>query len=169
MTVRESKQLRDPRFAGMPREARPGDAEEVRRLASASGLTPWASETYRKYALDGRGAFQVIEDATSGRLVAYCLLRGSLPELELLQVAVAPSVRRRQLGSRLLRACLDHVRREGFTECFLEVRSAATAAGALYRSLGFREIGRRAGYYSNPRDDAILMAKRLDAPRKARS
>jgi ribosomal-protein-alanine N-acetyltransferase len=43
---------------------------------------------------------------------------------------------------------------------FLEVRSSNVAALALYRSVGFSEIGVRRGYYQNPNgsEDASTMA-----------
>ncbi|MGH2435444.1 MAG: ribosomal protein S18-alanine N-acetyltransferase, partial [bacterium] len=39
----------------------------------------------------------------------------------------------------------------------LEVRKSNQTAQALYRKYGFREIGTRKGYYSDNREDAIVM------------
>ena len=44
----------------------------------------------------------------------------------------------------------------------LEVRVSNTAAQGLYRTLGFRLVGLRRGYYKAPVEDALLMALRLD-------
>ena len=39
----------------------------------------------------------------------------------------------------------------------LEVRGGNEAAMSLYKKLGFREVGRRKGYYSKGGEDAVLM------------
>jgi ribosomal-protein-alanine N-acetyltransferase len=39
----------------------------------------------------------------------------------------------------------------------LEVRRSNSVAQALYKKYGFREIGTRKGYYSDNREDAIVM------------
>ena len=39
----------------------------------------------------------------------------------------------------------------------LEVRGGNEAALELYKKLGFREVGRRKGYYSKGGEDAVLM------------
>ena len=44
----------------------------------------------------------------------------------------------------------------------LEVRVSNAAARGLYRTLGFRLVGLRRGYYKSPIEDALLMALRLD-------
>jgi ribosomal-protein-alanine N-acetyltransferase len=43
----------------------------------------------------------------------------------------------------------------------LEVRAGSLGAIALYRQLGFSEVGRRPAYYRNPEDDAVLMQASL--------
>ena len=48
----------------------------------------------------------------------------------------------------------------GAATVFLEVRESNGAARALYAALGFTELARRKAYYSNPREDAVVM--RLD-------
>ncbi len=44
----------------------------------------------------------------------------------------------------------------------LEVRVSNAGAQGLYRTLGFRLVGLRRGYYKAPTEDALLMAMRLD-------
>ncbi|MEQ8952971.1 MAG: ribosomal-protein-alanine N-acetyltransferase, partial [Gammaproteobacteria bacterium] len=47
--------------------------------------------------------------------------------------------------------------------CFLEVRPSNNSAIALYKSMGFVQIGQRKNYYPgvNGREDAILMSRTL--------
>ena len=46
----------------------------------------------------------------------------------------------------------------------LEVRESNAAARALYTKHGFRETGRRRGYYRDPIEDAVLYARPLLRP-----
>lgn len=76
----------------------------------------------------------------------------SLPEVEILNVAVHPEWRRRGLAKRLLKRLTRHS-----AIYFLEVRESNYAALALYRRLGFAEIARRKKYYRRPTETAIVM------------
>lgn len=74
-------------------------------------------------------------------------------ESELLQVEVAEAYRRRGLGRALLAEALRGT-------VFLEVRESNSTAIALYSTLGFLATGRRKDYYSEPREDALVMERR---------
>jgi len=76
---------------------------------------------------------------------------------ELESLAVAPSARRRGIGAALCCEIAAWARTLRASELLLEVRMSSDAAVALYKGLGFEEIGRRPGYYREPEDDAILM------------
>lgn len=79
-------------------------------------------------------------------------LDGGPPEREILNLAVAPQYR----GLGIAKALLNHELSRDATH-FLEVRESNLAAQALYRTCGFVETGRRAGYYEFPREAAIVM------------
>jgi ribosomal-protein-alanine N-acetyltransferase len=51
--------------------------------------------------------------------------------------------------------------RRGVKSLYLEVRISNDPARALYERFGFRQVGRRADYYDAPREDALVMMKRL--------
>ncbi|MDR1422821.1 MAG: tRNA (adenosine(37)-N6)-threonylcarbamoyltransferase complex dimerization subunit type 1 TsaB, partial [Coriobacteriales bacterium] len=81
-------------------------------------------------------------------------------DFEVLDVAVAPSHRRRHIATELLR----HLRKDGedlgATSLILEVRASNEAAQALYASLGLEQVGERKGYYTSPQggsESALLM------------
>lgn len=61
--------------------------------------------------------------------------------------------------------CWARARAEGMVQVLLEVRESNDAAYRLYRQEGFREIGRRKGYYpaASGREDARVMALSLDS------
>jgi ribosomal-protein-alanine N-acetyltransferase len=75
---------------------------------------------------------------------------------ELENIVVAENSRRHGLAIRLLSELVDHVRANQGRIIFLEVRESNQGARALYRKIGFAEIGIRKSYYSNPPETAIL-------------
>jgi len=88
--------------------------------------------------------------------VCGCVLwRAIVPEAEILQVVVRHAWRGRGYGSRMLAACSDIMLASGVRDVFLEVASGNRPALALYRSAGFRAMGRRTGYFGS--QDAVLM------------
>lgn len=97
-------------------------------------------------------------------LVGAALLEVLVPESEFHSLAVLPGKRRRGLGAALLKSALSAARKRGATEMFLEVRRSNQAAIALYERAGFAALSVRRGYYSHPREDAIVMRKRLASP-----
>lgn len=97
-------------------------------------------------------------------LVGAALLEVLVPESELQSLAVLPAKRRRGLGATLLKSALSAARKRGATEMFLEVRRSNQAAIVLYQQAGFTSLSVRRGYYSHPREDAIVMRKRLASP-----
>ena len=74
-------------------------------------------------------------------------------EWEILNLAVAPGVRRQGIGRQLLSDSLE--RHAG--ECFLEVRESNETARRFYERLGFKTATERLQYYSNPPETAIVM------------
>ncbi|RDV43819.1 ribosomal-protein-alanine N-acetyltransferase [Leifsonia sp. ku-ls] len=104
------------------------------------------------------------EPETPDRIDGYAGLlapRGG-GEGDIQTIAVAPYARRRGLGRTLMLALIAETRRRGARELFLEVRADNPGAQALYRELGFEEIGLRPRYYQPDGVDAIVM--RLAVP-----
>lgn len=76
----------------------------------------------------------------------FALLRNILGEAELLLIAVRKGYRRYGVGRALLDRAIEDARQEGVETLHLEVRDGNPAL-ALYRSLGFVQVGSRRGYY----------------------
>jgi ribosomal-protein-alanine N-acetyltransferase len=76
---------------------------------------------------------------------------------EMESLAVREDARRRGVGRSLCLQAVLWAQTMGAQSMQLEVRSASVAAMSLYRSLGFVEQGRRSGYYTGPKDDAVMM------------
>ena len=101
----------------------------------------------------------------AGRDAGIALYRVAADESELLTIAVRPTERRRGLGRRLLTVVIEGARKAGARTLFLEVGADNPPARALYETMGFRLIGRRAAYYrrgEGPAADALIMRLSLN-------
>jgi ribosomal-protein-alanine N-acetyltransferase len=91
------------------------------------------------------------------RLVGYLIVSRYVDAWHVMNVAVAADYRRRGVASELLSALFEWTSaddRRGYT---LEVRISNTGAIALYERLGFERRGVRRGYYTDNREDALIM------------
>jgi len=79
-------------------------------------------------------------------------------ELHLLNVAVHPGWQRQGVAARLVQAVFEAAMAKGVTRALLEVRASNLAAQQLYARFGFHVIARRAGYYTQPSEEALIMA-----------
>ena len=115
---------------------------------------PWSENLFRA-ALENPGAAVLLAEE-DGAVLGYAVLSAVLDEGNLDNIAVAPEYRRRGLADALLGA-LTGFGRECLALLTLEVRASNAPAIALYEKHGFRPVGRRRNYYSDPREDAVLM------------
>lgn len=109
-----------------------------------------------------------IHDAEGSSIVAYCSLTGSELEAELHRARVALGVearfRRRGLGESLLRTAIAFAQEAGLAWIDLWVFAHNAPALALYRKLGFIEIGRSADRFrtADVSVEYVAMALPLD-------
>jgi ribosomal-protein-alanine N-acetyltransferase len=99
--------------------------------------------------------------SVSGEIAGYCAFRVVVDEMEMLSLAVKPEWRRQGLGRWLARLAFALGARRGARTAFLEVRSGNEPALGLYASLGLEEAGRRARYYRDPVEDAVVLRRTL--------
>ncbi len=97
-----------------------------------------------------------------GEIVGYAGVIVIAGEGEITNVAVLPEYRRRGIARCLVSAIEETARSLSAELLHLEVRESNEAARSLYESLEFDAVGRRRGYYTHPREDAILMTKILE-------
>ncbi len=137
----------------------PGDARRLQALEQSSFPDPWPVGVILAE-LGAPARFQRVLVAPSGMVVAYLFAAWQYLDLHVLKVATDPSARLQGHAQRLLRAAHQHARRRGGETVTLEVRSSNAAARALYRKLGYAEMGLRKRYYGDG-EDAIVMTLRL--------
>jgi ribosomal-protein-alanine N-acetyltransferase len=142
------------RFAPMT----PADVDEVHALECSVFPHPWSRANFSESLASGYDAWTARDDA--GSLAGYYLLMYAVDEAHLLDVAVAAGRQRQGLGRYLLDRIGERARTQGMSSVLLEVRPSNTRALEVYRRYGYREIGRRKGYYpahGGQREDAIVM------------
>jgi len=89
-------------------------------------------------------------------MIAFLVANRVGTEREIENIVVAAGARRRGIATRLLGEFMAHARTEHPGSVSLEVRESNLAARALYRKIGFEEVGERRGYYANPTEAAII-------------
>lgn len=140
------------------------DLLEVVEIEEQSGLSRWGWAAY--YAeLQGGNRELILVARPIGllrsddhQIAGYIVARETAGELHVNNIAVRDRYRRRGYGSLLLGRVLDEARRKHATTAFLEVRSSNSAAQSLYQKCGFKPIARRANYYTDPPEDAVVMS-----------
>ena len=131
--------------------------EEIERL---SYPTPWSRSMF---ASELSKPSSICLGAFDGeRLVGYVFVSRYVDAWHVMNVAVDPERRRRGIATRLLERLFeltDGDERRGYT---LEVRVSNDAAIRLYEGLGFEARGIRRGYYTDNREDAVIMWRDSD-------
>lgn len=97
-----------------------------------------------------------------GRLVGSVWVQTVLDEGYIGNVAVMPAFRRRGIADKLLQALDGLADKRGLRFLTLEVREGNLAARRLYEKNGYLAAGFRRGYYSAPKEDAVLMTKEYE-------
>ena len=132
------------------------DLDVIEAIEQESYPTPWSRSMFdaelRKPSSLAIGAF-----TETGDLVGYAFVSRYVDAWHVMNVAVAVAFRRRGIASALLERLFSVTAtdpRRGYT---LEVRVSNTGAIRLYEQLGFEARGLRRGYYTDNREDALIM------------
>jgi [ribosomal protein S18]-alanine N-acetyltransferase len=139
------------------------DLLEIVEIEEQSGLSKWGWAAYYAELQGGNRDLMLIARLARSSIIespiaGYIVARETAGELHINNVAVRSEYRRRGIGATLLTRILAEARRRKANAAFLEVRSANQAAQALYEKSGFKAIARRANYYSEPQEDAVVMS-----------
>ena len=133
------------------------DVDRVLHIEQTVQAYPWTCGNFTDALNHG---YECRVDEQDDEIRAYAVWMPVLDEAELLNIAVAAGQQRKGLGRLMLREILYTARQKNTRRVFLEVRPSNVAAIALYRSVGFAEIGIRRGYYQRDqgKEDALMMA-----------
>ncbi|MBA2614348.1 MAG: ribosomal protein S18-alanine N-acetyltransferase [Actinobacteria bacterium] len=135
------------------------DLGEIDRIERQAYPTPWSRSMFAgelaKPSSISLGAF----DADEQHMVGYLIISRYVDAWHIMNVAVDPPLRRHGIATQLLEELFNLTEgdpRRGYT---LEVRVSNAHAIALYERLGFQATGVRRGYYTDNREDALIMWK----------
>ncbi|MFG1299593.1 ribosomal protein S18-alanine N-acetyltransferase [Xanthobacter sp. V3C-3] len=154
--------LLDRLFPPRPPLLRPAAAADIPHLAALHARAfarGWEPEEFERLLADRAVRGHVACEGPRRPPAGFILSHVVAPEAEVLTVAVVTDRRRRGIGRALLSHHLARLASEGVTTSFLEVEEGNRPALALYERLGYREVGRRRGYYAGGADALLL---RLD-------
>ncbi len=137
------------------RRLRPSDLDRVERLERRSYPTPWSRSMFAGELAKPSGicvgAFQGDE------MLGYLIVARYVDAWHIMNIAVDPEFR----GRGVARAMLEHLFEATETDVergyTLEVRVSNVVAIHLYEALGFVASGMRRGYYTDNREDALIM------------
>jgi ribosomal-protein-alanine N-acetyltransferase len=133
------------------------DLAAVEDIEERAYPTPWSRSMFAgeiaKPSSICLGAF----DAESNRLIGYLIVSRYVDAWHVMNVAVAPEHRRLGIASRLLNSLFDLTTEDGQRGYTLEVRVSNEPAIHLYERMGFEGRGVRRGYYTDNREDALIM------------
>jgi len=125
---------------------------------------PWQEADFEQlFTTPGIFADGAIE-AKQQQLAGFILSRVAGGEAEILTLAVAPEWRRLGVATSLLKPHLQGLVEARVTRLFLEVSAENVAALALYKKLGFEQVGERKAYYraaNNELTAALIMRRDL--------
>lgn len=134
------------------------DLDGVLEIERVSFPTPWSRAAYYRELTDNSYAHYLV--AKAGDLVAgYAGMWVLLDEAHVTNIAVRPQYRRRGIGEALMLEMMAIARDKSAARMTLEVRPSNKTAQKLYQKLGFVPRGIRKRYYSDTKEDAIVMWK----------
>ena len=137
------------------------DLTEIEEIERRSYPTPWSRSMFAgelaKPSSICLGAFEA--EGEDGALVGYLIVSRYVDAWHVMNVAVDPEHRGRGVGTMLLERLFELTADDAHRGYTLEVRVTNVKAIDLYERLGFRSGGLRRGYYTDNREDALIMWK----------
>jgi len=145
-------------------EMKLADIHDLMEIEQLSFPTPWSKNLFEK---ELHSRFSKVFLAQSRhtedpKVLGYICLWFVFDEAHILNLACHPHCRRQNVATTLLEHCFHLFGDSGTKKVFLEVRESNHAARALYTKFGFKPIGLRRGYYTDTREDAIVMFREVN-------
>ena len=133
---------------------------QIAQLERECFSSPWSEEMLAQELYNDNASY-VVAQGEDGTVLGYAGLQVVLDEGYIDNVAVRPDCRRQGIASALLGA-FERFAQAHLAFLTLEVRASNTPAIALYEAHGFVREGVRKNYYTNPREDAVIMTRRFE-------
>ena len=138
------------------RRLEPQDLDTVEEIERASYPTPWSRSMFVAE-LRKPSSLALVASSPEGDLVGYAFISRYVDAWHVMNVAVANDFRRRGIATLLLERLFEETATDPERGYTLEVRVSNSQAIRLYEQLGFEARGIRRGYYTDNREDALIM------------
>jgi ribosomal-protein-alanine N-acetyltransferase len=135
------------------------DLNSIEEIERSSYPTPWSRSMFAGELAKPSSICLGAVDAARNELVGYLIISRYVDAWHVMNVAVADSYRRRGVATGLMVRLFEVTSRDGRRGYTLEVRVSNQAAIRLYEQLGFKARGIRRAYYTDNREDALIMWK----------
>jgi ribosomal-protein-alanine N-acetyltransferase len=135
------------------------DLTAIEEIERSSYPTPWSRSMFAGELAKPSSICLGAIDVEANRLVGYLVISRYVDAWHVMNIAVAEDYRRRKIATRLIERLFEVTSGDGRRGYTLEVRVSNEAAIRLYESLGFKGRGVRRGYYTDNREDALIMWK----------
>ena len=137
------------------------DMAEVLQIEDRSFEFSWSEEDFIR-CLRQRNCIGMIAEH-SERVVGFMIYELHRNRLHVLNFAVHPDFRRRQVGSQMMRKLVSKLSPQRRSRIMLEVRETNLDAQLFFRDLGFRAVSLLRDFYEDTTEDAYLMQFRYTA------
>ncbi len=138
---------------------RPDDPQGLAELDKLCFAIPWSKKSFEDELKNKMANYFIARDGD--KIVGYAGFWEVYGEGDITNVAVDPDYRRKHIGSRLIEEMIRKAKSMNLELLTLEVRKSNIAAQGLYEKYGFEVIGARKAYYSDNKEDALIMTKML--------
>lgn len=152
----EQQHFQRPESALEFRSMRYEDIPHVCEIEQEAFATPWTSGAFHNELSNNQFAHYMILDI-SGEVAGYGGMWLIMDEAHVTNIAIKNTYRGQKLGKRLLQELMRTASYLGAKRMTLEVRASNHIAQSMYDKLGFVSAGIRRGYYTDNREDAIIM------------
>ncbi len=138
------------------------DIPQIHNIERRSFSEPWTKPMfYSELQSHGHNYSLVIEESSSKTIVGYCFFWiFEEDEVHINNIAIHPSYRKQGLGSKLMQEATRMGIERGAKSVTLEVRESNQGALEFYMRQGFHFVGKRIGYYTNPKEDALILRRK---------
>lgn len=136
------------------------DVDSVYIVEEDCFTDPWSKESIRKELKNDLARYLVAE--LDNKIVGYVGVWFVVDEGHITNVAVHSDYRGQKIGDKLVKEMVKLCKESKLIAMTLEVRVSNTVAQNLYKKYGFKMGGIRKEYYSDNKEDAIIMWNQLN-------
>lgn len=120
---------------------------------------PWPESAFGEH-LENRNWYARVVENECG-IIAYACFMTVSGEAHLTNIAVIESYRRKSVAKALMESILEELNKMKCEIVYLEVRESNQPAISFYENLNFEELYKRDNYYQNPKEDAVVMSRKI--------